>query len=66
MRSIDGEFTELTSSVLDMSITLIVKLAAIAVMVPLFSLTGILVAGFGGLIAELCKSCWCVMITFPI
>lgn len=52
---IDGEFTELTSNVLDMGISLLTKLIAIALVVPLFSLSGLLVAGLGGLIAELCK-----------
>lgn len=54
MRSIDGEFTELTSMVLDMGITLVVKLAGITFVVPWFSAAGLILILFGSAIAELC------------
>ncbi|KAL7413558.1 P-loop containing nucleoside triphosphate hydrolase protein [Mrakia frigida] len=53
MRSIDGEFTELTSAVLDMGITLVVKLAGITFVVPWFSAAGLVLVLFGSAIAEL-------------
>lgn len=52
-RTIDGEFTELTSAVMDMGLQLLMRLGAIALMVPLFSLTGVAMAVVGGFIAEL-------------
>ncbi|CED83676.1 Multidrug resistance-associated protein/mitoxantrone resistance protein, ABC superfamily [Phaffia rhodozyma] len=56
-RTIDGEFTELTSSVIDMGLSLLIKLVAIAIIVPWFSLSALVVALLGGFIAELYIHC---------
>jgi len=46
-----------TSAVLEMGLSLLTKLMAIALVVPLFSLSGLAVGVIGGFIAELCASC---------
>jgi hypothetical protein len=40
-----------------MGLSLLTKLMAIALVVPLFSLSGLAVGVIGGFIAELCASC---------
>ena len=50
-----------TSAVLEMGLSLLTKLFAIALVVPLFSLSGLLVGIIGGFIAELCQCCLAIV-----
>jgi hypothetical protein len=52
-RTLDGELTEFTRSVLDTTITLLIKLATIAFVVPVFGLAGLVLGCIGAFVAEL-------------
>lgn len=52
-RTLDGELTEFTRSVLDTTIALLIKLATIAFVVPVFGLAGIFLGCVGAFMAEL-------------
>lgn len=52
-RTLDGELTEFTRSVLDSTITLLIKLGTIAFVVPLFGLAGLALGLVGAFCAEL-------------
>lgn len=52
-RTLDGELTEFTRSVLDTTITLLIKLATIGFVVPVFGIAGLLLGCIGAFVAEL-------------
>lgn len=55
IRTIDGELTQMTSQVLEVLFLLLLRLAAIAYILPLFSLSGILLAAISAIVAQLCE-----------